>query len=309
MRRVRQPLSRKNFLLGWPIEERYALFLWEVGRQVLTMMANPRSTFIPFWPLGKRFAFVLTHDIETGRGQDHVRQVADLEESLGFRSSFNFVPERYPIDRSLVAELKERGFEVGIHGLKHDGKLFSSREEFERRAKRINKYLEVFGAVGFRSPLTHRHPEWMQILDIEYDLSFFDTDPYEPISGGTMSLWPFFIGHFVELPYTLVQDYTLTSILGETSPRLWLEKVDFIERYCGMALVNSHPDYLRDKRTWDVYFEFLSAMKKREGYWHTLPKEIARWWRKRLAASSETDLPGMRFSNVLLDGDSIKIEI
>ena len=76
--------------------------------------------------------------------------------------------------------------------------------------------------------------------------------PYEPIPGGTMSLWPFFIGHFVELPYTLVQDYTLTSVLGETTPKIWLEKIDFIEKYHGMALSNSHPDYLSQKTNWDV---------------------------------------------------------
>lgn len=33
-----------------------------------------------------------------------------------------------------------------------------------------------------------RHPLWMQSLDIEYDLSFFDTDPYEPMAGGSMSM-------------------------------------------------------------------------------------------------------------------------
>ena len=81
-----------------------------------------------------------------------------------------------------------------------------------------------FGAVGFRAPLTIRNPEWMQALNIEYDLSFFDTDPFEPIPGGTMSIWPFFTGHFVELPYTLVQDYTLVSVLGEDYPKNMVRK-------------------------------------------------------------------------------------
>ena len=80
-----------------------------------------------------------------------------------------------------------------------------------------------------------RNPEWMQALEIEYDLSFFDADPYEPMPGGTMSIWPFILGRFVELPYTLIQDHTLTAVLGETTPRLWLEKVDFIERYRGWS--------------------------------------------------------------------------
>src|SRR6185312_11086132 len=247
MRQLYRPISKGSFSLGWPIEERYALFLWQVARLVLILTGRTSLTITPFWPASNRFALVLTHDVETKHGQNFVRAIADVEEKLGFRSSFNFVPERYEIDQSLIIELKERGFEVGIHGLKHDGKLFRSRDEFERRAKLINKYLEIFGAVGFRAPLTHRHPEWMQILAIEYDLSFFDTDPYEPIAGGTMSLWPFFIGKFVELPYTLVQDFTLTSVLGETSPKIWLEKVEFIAKYHGMALLNSHPDYLREE--------------------------------------------------------------
>ena len=225
---------------------------------------------------------------------------------MGFRSSFNFVPERYSIDQSLVDELKERGFEVGIHGLKHDGKLFISRDEFERRAKLINNYLKTLGAVGFRAPLTHRHPEWMQILDIEYDLSFFDTDPYEPIPGGTMSLWPFIVGRFVELPYTLIQDYTLTSILGETSPRLWLEKVDFINEYHGMALLNSHPDYLKDPNSFKIYTKFLEAMKNNGEYWHALPRDVARWWRVRAEAKG-MDVSGLSLSTAKLEGEGIVI--
>ena len=124
-----------------------------------------------------------------------------------------------------------------------------------------------------------------------------------------MSLWPFIIGHFVELPYTLVQDYTLTSILGETSPRLWLEKVGFIEEYHGLALINSHPDYLMSKYTWDVYQEFLHAMKKRGGYWHALPREAARWWKARIGLSSEINMHSLPLNKVWIEGDKIRIEI
>ncbi len=60
----------------------------------------------------------------------------------------------------------------------------------------------------------------MQALEVEYDLSFFDTDPYEPIPGGGMSIWLYWIGRFIELPYTLAQDSTLAIVLGEETPRL-----------------------------------------------------------------------------------------
>ena len=155
-----------------------------------------------------------------------------------------------------------------------------------RRAERINGYARELGAVGFRAPLTHRNPAWMQALDIEYDLSFFDTDPYEPIPGGTMSIWPFMIGHFVELPYTLVQDHTLIEVLEESTPAIWLRKLPFLRRYHGLALVGTHPDYLTDTTTWQVYADFLRAMRELGDFWHALPRDIARWWRARSAAES-----------------------
>ena len=97
-----------------------------------------------------------------------------------------------------------------------------------------------------------------------------------------MSIWPFIIGNFVELPYTLVQDSTLGLVLGENSPRIWLDKVSFIEKYHGMALLNSHPDYLLQPNIWKIYKDFLTNMKEKSNYWHALPRDVARWWRKRI---------------------------
>jgi len=307
LRQINRIPTQANFPLRWPIEDRYARFQWETVRQLLEIAGRRASPFIHFWPEGRRLAFVLTHDIEMADGQAFVRQVADLEESLSFRSSFNFVPERYRLDQGLMRELRARGFEVGVHGLKHDGKLFQSQEEFLRRAARINQYLKEFGAVGFRAPLTHRHPEWMQALEIEYDLSFFDTDPFEPMSGGTMSVWPFAMGHFMELPYTLVQDYTLTAVLREKTPRIWLKKIEFINSYYGMALVNTHPDYLEAPNTWRVYEEFLREMKRRGGYWQALPCQVAAWWRGRAEAESIDSLPGAVLSQVQVSGEDLII--
>jgi hypothetical protein len=304
LRRLQSSAAATASPLGWPIEPRYAQFLWRVAGGLLATTKRPAVPFIHFWPDGHRFAFVLTHDVESDMGQEHVRRLADLETEYGFRSSFNFVAERYRLDRALIDSLQARGFEVGVHGLKHDGMLFSSHAEFMRRAARINVHLKDLDAVGFRAPLTHRQPEWMQALNIEYDLSFFDTDPYEPIPGGTMSIWPFEIGRFTELPYTLVQDYTLTAVLKETTPRIWLEKVDFIERFSGLALLNSHPDYLLEPANWHLYEQFLQGMRQRDGsYWHALPKEVARWWRARREVAAPDLLPGSVAGTIALDNE------
>jgi hypothetical protein len=156
LRRMHRLSSEKRFPLDWPIEERYAAFQWEIVRQLMQRTGRRSLPFIHFWPHGHRYAFVLTHDVETAAGQDQVRALADLDASFGFRSSFNFVPERYRLDRALISELRARGFEVGVHGLTHDGKLFSSYRGFMQRAQRINRHLKELGAAGFRAPLTLR---------------------------------------------------------------------------------------------------------------------------------------------------------
>jgi hypothetical protein len=146
------------------------------------------------WPGGKQFAFVLTHDVEGQRGVDRVKELAELEMELGFRSSFNFVPEgAYIVPASLRAWLTNNGFEVGVHDLNHDGHLFSSQESFQRKAQRINSYLEKWNAVGFRSAYMLRNLEWIKKLDIAYDTSTFDTDPFEPQPDGVNTIFPFWV--------------------------------------------------------------------------------------------------------------------
>src|SRR4029079_1215263 len=70
----------------------------------------------PGWPDGKKFALVLTHDVESFTGLQCCRDLMELELDLGFRSSFNFVPEGdYRVSLELREELTRNGFEVGIH--------------------------------------------------------------------------------------------------------------------------------------------------------------------------------------------------
>jgi hypothetical protein len=287
MRKVYSGSIEADFPLGWPTEDRFAQFLWECMRQVLLHSGEKSLPFLNLWPEDYQTSFILTHDIETAEGQAFASRVADLEREYGFRSSFNFIPERYPLDMKLIAGLREGGFEIGVHGLHHDGKLFFSNKEFERRAQRINHFMKELNATGFRAPLTHRNPAWMQALDVDYDLSFFDTDPYEPIAGGSMSLWPFHIGHFLELPYTLPQDYTLVNILHAADPKLWLDKVNFLHKYHGMILLNTHPDYLKQAENWRVYEDFLKEMStRRSSFWNALPHQAATWWRSRQSPDS-----------------------
>src|SRR6266446_10424124 len=60
----------------------------------------------PGWPNGKKFAVVLTHDVESEAGLHKCRDLMRLESDLGFRSSFNFIPEgNYQVPGELRDEL------------------------------------------------------------------------------------------------------------------------------------------------------------------------------------------------------------
>lgn len=248
----------------------------------------------PGWPEGKKFALAITHDVEGAGGIGRVHQLAALETKLGFRSSFNFVPEgERSIPPELRAELVRNGFEVGVHDLHHDGKLFWDRTEFARKAKRINSYLKEWGCSGFRSAFMHHNLDWVHDLEILYDASTFDTDPFEPQPDGVNTIFPFWMPEgatgrgYVELPYTLPQDSTLFLLLKEQSPEIWKKKLDWIVECGGMALVNVHPDYINfDESTktprsfpYVYYQEFLRYVQERYAnvYWHALPRDVAKF--------------------------------
>jgi hypothetical protein len=241
------------------------------------------------WPNGKQFALVLTHDVESPVGLANCERLMKLEMELGFRSSFNFIPEgSYKVSSNVLGSLVERGFEVGVHDLHHNGKLYRNKKRFQAAAPRINQYLHDWNAVGFRSGFMHRNLEWLHALDIEYDMSTFDTDPFEPQPDGVETIFPFFLsdgngGGYAELPYTLPQDSTLFLLLKEKNISVWKRKLDWIVARGGMALVNVHPDYISFDGSQSKQFpasfyrELLVYIKDTygEAACHLLPREVA----------------------------------
>ena len=250
------------------------------------------------WPEGKEFALVITHDIESTKGVMKCRQLMELESKLGFVSSFNFVAKGYPISAELFHCLRENGFEIGIHGLDHKGNLFRSKKAFLRKVPQINQYLREWKAVGFRAPAMYHNLDWIGHLEIEYDGSTFDADPFEPQSDGVRTIFPFSVpahsnsGGYIELPYTLAQDSTLFLFLKEKDIDIWKKKLNWIAKQGGMALVNVHPDYVNfgegklaaDEYPARYYEEFLEHIRSEyQGrFWHVLPRDMARFWAKEM---------------------------
>jgi len=255
----------------------------------------------PGWPEGKKFAFVLTHDVEGKRGLDRCQQLADLEIGHGLRSAFNFVPEgEYRVSESLREFLTVNGFEVGVHDLHHDGTLYRSRESFRAGAEKINEYLKQWGAIGFRSGFMRHNLGWLDEVNVLYDSSTFDTDPLEPQPDAVETIFPFWVSQdgiygYVELPYTLPQDSTLFLLLREASIDIWKRKLDWVAQKGGMALVDVHPDYIsfKDQRRQDeyshqLYLHFLAYVTHRyaDQCWFALPNQVAHYFYANMVAGS-----------------------
>ena len=287
LRRYRAAGIRKRHAAVWPINR----------------AAGNAPDGWPGWPDGKRFALVLTHDVESQAGVERVRALAEVEMQHGFRSSFNFVPEgEYGVPAALREWLLNQGFEVGVHDLHHDGKLYQSRAGFAAKARQINHYLHEWNATAFRSGFMLRELGWLHELDIDSECSTFDTDPFEPQPAGTHTIFPYWIpgpegtvatgrrNGYVELPYTLPQDSTMFLLLGEPDADIWRRKTEWICQRGGMVLMNVHPDYIDmtgsgTRMTYPLahYEGFLRWVG--EQYpgqaWQVLPREISRFVRSR----------------------------
>jgi hypothetical protein len=274
MRRWQARRARRRCLDSWPIDE----------------AAGKAPDGWRGWPDGQQFCFVLTHDVEGLAGISRCAHLAGLEMELGFRSSFNFVPEgEYETPDVLRTFLVEQGFEVGVHDLHHDGKLYRSRSAFAASARRINEYLADWHAAGFRSAFMLHNLGWIGDLNILYDASTFDTDPFEPQPDGVGTIFPFRVmredgSSYVELPYTLPQDSTLFNVLEETTIDVWKRKLDWVAARGGLALVNVHPDYVTFRGrgreleySVDFYRRFLEYVRHRYdgACWFALPRDVA----------------------------------
>ena len=130
------------------------------------------------------------------------------------------------------------------------------------------------------------------------------------------TIFPFWVSKgdpddgYVELPYTLPQDFTLFVLMREKNIDIWKQKLGWIVENGGMAPVNTHPDYMNfgeadpgeiryarhlrefhwvkkmviEEYPAEYYRELLEYIKDRyEGqYWHVLPRDMARFWREEV---------------------------
>jgi hypothetical protein len=95
---------------------------------------------------------------------------------------------------------------------------------------------------------------------------------------------PYFIGKTLELPVTMIQDYSLFYILGQDSIELWKQQIAQILEQHGLASFIVHPDYIQEPKARNVYkslLGYLADLRSEEKIWIALPREVNQWWRAR----------------------------
>lgn len=270
---------------NWPVDTTVERIHQQLLALSLKAMGLQKIPFIWFWPDGYSSCLIMTHDIEDPCGKDFCPTLMDLDESAGLHSSFQVVPEnRYIVSQSFLDSIKSRGFEVNVHDLKHDGRLYAERTKFLQRAKRINHYIREFGAEGFRSGILYRNADWYDAFDFCYDMSIPNVAHLDPQRGGCCTVMPYFIGNIVELPLTCTQDYTLFQILRDYSIDLWKRQIALVRLNHGLISFIVHPDYIIEKKAQAIYrllLEHLVCLQSDSTIWSALPRDVARWWRQR----------------------------
>lgn len=269
----------------WPVDFTTEKIMDAVWQQLLVLQGGGELPFIWFWPEGQSSCCIMTHDVETAVGRDFCKTMMEMEKRRGITSAFEVVPEeRYAVPEEYLQQIRDGGCEVCLHGLNHDGHLFSSEAIFQERAPKINAYARSWGAVGFRSPVMYRNLEWIHAFQFSYDMSVPNVAHLDPQRGGCCTVMPYFIGDILELPLTTTQDYSLFHILQQRSLDLWKKQIAMIQERHGLISFIIHPDYVNEKwssNLYDALLEYLAELRTNQSVWMALPREVDGWWRAR----------------------------
>ena len=222
---------------------------------------------------GKKYACLITHDVDTKDGLLRSVTVKKLEEKYDVPSAWYLPSAQYPLDQEIVAALTNNG-EVGSHDTKHDGRLYRlSGKKLADRLSHSKKILEkmVGGPVaGFRAPLLQHNSDILSNLKdcgYQYDSSIPTWEVKHPRtmrSHGIGTVFPTRIEGMKELPITIMQDHQLLHVLDCTPKEAietWLSNIAVIKELGGSCVLLSHPEYnLLDTQGLPLYEELLNTI-------------------------------------------------
>ena len=160
---------------------------------------------------------------------------------LGFRSSFNFVPEgEYDTPSSLRSFLADHGFEVGVHDLHHDGTLYRSKAEFSAAAKCINEHLRALAGGRIQIRVYVPQPRMAKRTQRAVRRLEHSTPTPSSLSQTAGPIFPFWVGRSDKRRLRRTAIYAASGFnpfpgLGPETNDIWKRKLDWVARHGGMA--------------------------------------------------------------------------
>ena len=277
----RQKRSLAGGYPAWPVESsvEFVRHLWRHVR------GRDGAGFA--WPEGKRFALVLTHDVDSAGGLQRAAEIAEEETRRGLRSCWYVVGADEPLDDDALAALRAGGHEIGLHDAHHDNRgPFLGPAELGRRLDEVGDLVRRHEIRGYRSPTLLRTDAMYEALSgrFAYDSSMPDTGLL-PQRNGCATVFPLAWGGVPVVPLTLPSDGQLISLglSGEEIFARWVEKAEWVARVGGVAMILTHPEpgFSAEPEPRAAYLRFLDWAAARDDAWHTLPAELAEWWARR----------------------------
>jgi peptidoglycan/xylan/chitin deacetylase (PgdA/CDA1 family) len=257
-----------------------------------------------FWQ--KDFGVIMTHDVDTREGYDFgLSKFVEIERAEDMVSTFNIVPKsfEYELSPDFITSLLHDGFDIGMHGLHHDGR-FAFLPEEEQRTRIVNaanraKELGI-PSVGYRAPWLHRTKQMIRFLTeaaFDWDSSFPDTDDSTIgyASTGSRTVFPFYPLYreeqlwkhspVLEIPVSMPQDWTLLyyyKLSEESILRVWKKKMEYIKKQGGLATFIVHPDQedFGHPKYHRAYKTLLKTIKEADPELLTCTDLARRWKRK-----------------------------
>jgi peptidoglycan/xylan/chitin deacetylase (PgdA/CDA1 family) len=232
----------------------------------------------------------------------------ELESTVGARSTFYFLPDRYRRPHhsdggyryddqivfdgnrctvaEMIHEIGRRGGEIGLHAswYTHD-----STTDLLRDKRRLEAVAGT-NIVSVRQHYLHcdvrRSPSVYQQAGLTCDSSLGFNDD---VGFRHATSWPYMLNDcatgnptgVVELPLA-IQDRCLTGPRGKIDVHLAIERgltiAGRVEDVGGVVTLLWHPRLIVDNASMHVYVNLLEQLRKR-GAWFGTAREIADWWR------------------------------
>lgn len=233
-------LKNKRKKLSFPPTQNYAGLKFRVefekhASRVVSLKKNKPSILV-------------THDVDSLDSFKKIRQVLEIEKSLGVTSVWYVVGE---IQKQFLEKYPELEKHTFLHGVNHSGTLLANLKEFEKQVPRyaINQ--------GFRAPWLHHSPALFDVLEktgFKHDSSIPTFEEITPFispggCGDLISFKPILqngkIASFTEHPVTLTQDYAFYNRYACTPTQIteyYTSMADFIVENNGLVTLLTHPD-------------------------------------------------------------------